>query len=267
MATVYIEKRKGKKWISYRLLYKDPATFKNHYYKTFRKFKEALKEAAMLRGILDHGQAPITTNKKVRYKTFQEVGEELIGIWAEKLNESKLSQVTYDGYIARLKNLYKTFGKRFVSTFSEKEIREFRKAQAEEWSASTSNRNLFILKQIFGHSVQLGVIRSSPTKDIPYLNEDAHKRNTFLMPDEIHRILIASQKTRAKFYLPALILLGVEHGTSKQEALSLKWENVNFDFNGRGLIRIYRSKTKKRADLFFNGKNSGCVAWLERSPQ
>lgn len=48
---------------------------------------------------------------------------------------------------------------------------------------------------------------------------------------------------KAKFYLPALILLGAEHGASRQEALSLKWADVNFSFKEIGVIRFFRSKT------------------------
>jgi integrase len=41
--------------------------------------------------------------------------------------------------------------------------------------------------------------------------------------------------------MPVLIYLGAEHGTSKQEALSLRWDDIDFDFDG-GLIKFYRTK-------------------------
>jgi integrase len=44
------------------------------------------------------------------------------------------------------------------------------------------------------------------------------------------------------YYIPALILLGAEHGASKKESLSLLWEDIDFEFEGRGLIHLFRTK-------------------------
>ena len=59
-----------------------------------------------------------------------------------------------------------------------------------------------------------------------------------------------TQNTRAKFYMPAIIYLGAEHGAAKQEILSLKWSDIDFEFKGRGLIKLYRTKNKKRRTEF-----------------
>lgn len=48
---------------------------------------------------------------------------------------------------------------------------------------------------------------------------------------------------KARFYLPALIYLGAEHGASKQETMDLKWSGIDFDFQGGGLINFFRQKT------------------------
>ena len=45
--------------------------------------------------------------------------------------------------------------------------------------------------------------------------------------------------------MPALILLGAEHGVSRQEALSLEWGDIDFDFQDKGLIKLFRNKNKK----------------------
>ena len=42
--------------------------------------------------------------------------------------------------------------------------------------------------------------------------------------------------------MPSLIYLGAEHGTSKQEALSLQWKDINFDYKGRGLSVFFAPK-------------------------
>jgi len=78
-----------------------------------------------------------------------------------------------------------------------------------------------------------------------YLSEKDHERNRYILPHAIDDLIKASQETRAKFYMPALIFLGAEHGTSRQEALSLKWGDIDFDFQGKGLIRLFRNKNKR----------------------
>ncbi len=70
---------------------------------------------------------------------------------------------------------------------------------------------------------------------------------------------------RGKFYLPAIIYLGAEHGASKQEILSLKWEDINFDFkDGIGLIRFFRTKnTKERTELLMPRTREALINWKE----
>lgn len=72
----------------------------------------------------------------------------------------------------------------------------------------------------------------------------------------------ASGQTRAKFYLPAMIFLGAEHGASKQEILSLKWLDIDFEFADRGLITLFRSKTgKKRTEYLMPRTKQVLLDW------
>ena len=84
------------------------------------------------------------------------------------------------------------------------------------------------------------------------------------MPGEIRKIVAASRETRAKFYMPALIYLGAEHGTSKQEALGLKWSDIDFGFNGQGLINLFRSKNHRRRTEYLMPKTKAALkSWRE----
>ncbi len=66
--------------------------------------------------------------------------------------------------------------------------------------------------------------------------------------------------------MPALIYLGAEHGASKQEALSLLWKDINFDYKGVGLIKLFRSKnTHKRTELLMP-RTREALPCLEGSP-
>jgi integrase len=82
------------------------------------------------------------------------------------------------------------------------------------------------------------------------LNERDHERTRFLLPPEVEKLVQASRKTRAKHYLPALILLGAEHGASKQEVLSLRWCDINFEYGENGIITLYRTKNKRQRTEF-----------------
>jgi hypothetical protein len=86
MATVFIEKMKGKRGIKYLVRYKEPHTLKNKYFKTFAKKRDAQSEAGKLREILDKGKLPENPRKKrLVYLTFSEVAKSLDKVWLEKL--------------------------------------------------------------------------------------------------------------------------------------------------------------------------------------
>ena len=51
-----------------------------------------------------------------------------------------------------------------------------------------------------------------------------------LLPPEIEKLVQASKRTRAKYYLPAAILLEAEHGASRQEVLTLRESDVNVEY-------------------------------------
>jgi integrase len=84
------------------------------------------------------------------------------------------------------------------------------------------------------------------------------------LPEEIESLVGASRKIKAKFCLPALIFLGAEHGASKQEALSLNWHDIHFDFEQRGIIRFFRTKTgRERTDYLMPRTKHSLVEWRE----
>ncbi len=66
MATVVIQKCKGKRGISYAVRYRDPLSGKKKHYKSYRKYKEAHQSANDLRSDLNPflwtaGMAPLQT--------------------------------------------------------------------------------------------------------------------------------------------------------------------------------------------------------------
>jgi len=267
MASVYIEKRKPKNSkgkISYRVLYKDPLTFRSKYYQTFHKYKEAQKAKNHLENLIDNNRFSEVKKhrRKIQPLRFAEIGNLLIQDWNKKLDRKELSQDTFEGYTLRLNVLNREFGKQLVVEFSKKDISEYHQMVFNKSSPASANRYLFIIKQVFKKAVSVGVIIEDPTADIKYLSEKQHERNNFLMPVDLVKLVAASQKTRAKFYMPALIYLGAEHASSKQEALSLKWSDINFEAEGIGLINLFRTKnSNERTEFLMPNTKKALLDW------
>ena len=107
-----------------------------------------------------------------------------------------------------------------------------------------------IIKKVFSHGMRLNAIRYDLSVEIPYLSEKDHQRNRFLLPDGLENLVAATQHTRAKFYMPAIVYLGAEHGAAKQEILDLEWAKIDFEFKGAGLIALFRTKNKRERTEF-----------------
>ena len=266
MATVYIDKRKRMNRNSYVIYYKHPLSGKNMYYKTLPKKKEAQNEANRLRSLLDTGKLPEEQilKKKPSFLTLSDIGNMLLDEWQIKLRNNDLSPNTVSDYSLRLQQILEEFNGSLVCEIRKKRVVNYRNRLADKISNVTANRNLFILKQITNFAVSQGVIADDPAKDVQYLNEKAHERNKFLLPQRLDNLLAASQHTRAKFYMPSLIYLGAEHGASRQEALSLEWDHINFGYNDVGLIRLFRTKNgKERTEYLMPRTKQALLEWQD----
>ena len=94
--------------------FKDRATRKTKYYKTFQKKKDAQQSANGLRALIDNGQMKKVEKNRVKREimTFEKVTDSLILVWRKKLERNKLSPDTFEGYICRANVLNNVFGKR-----------------------------------------------------------------------------------------------------------------------------------------------------------
>ncbi len=263
MATVCIQKRHRKKGTSYIVTFRDPASGKNVYYRTFRRKMDADQSANELRILLQTGKKP-QRKKKFSAMTFKAVGEILCQSWKRRTIKGKLSAVTFEGYCHRLQVLGRVFGPRLLSEITEDEILDFQTRRADEFSNASANRDLFILKQVFKAALDMGAISEDFVSPITYEGEKKHERNSYLLPDALKKLLAVSREGRAKHYLPALILLGAEHGASIQEAIDLEWSDIDFEFKGKGLIRFFRTKNdRERTEILMPRTREALIAWRE----
>ena len=264
MATVIIQKRYRNNKLRYYVYYKDPYTYRSKYYKTFTKAKDAQRAANKLRDLIDNGK--FYEIKKHKQKTkpskFSDVANKKFDDWTKQFQRDELSQATLDDYTVRLNVLNRVFGDILLFEISKKELLDFQQELFDELSPVSSNRYMFIIKQVFKKGLNIGAVLEDPSSAIKYFSEKKHERNNYLMPFEIKKLVKASQKTRAKFYMPALIYLGAEHGTSKQEALSLQWTDIKFDAEGIGMINLFRTKnSKERTEYLMPRTRKALLDW------
>jgi integrase len=264
MATVYIQKRILKQGMSYYVLFRDPETGKKRHYKAFRKKREASKAANDLRYALENNKIPKPSKTKIRPITFSEAGRSLQQEWDQKLKRKDIRPKTHYEYCNRLKVVNRHFGKSFLCSITKEKIEAYVTGVAIESSNVTANRSLSIIKKVFRHGVELNAIITDVSDKIPFLSEKGHVRNRFLLPAQLDMLIEATQLTRAKYYMKPIIYLGAEHGASKQEVLSLKWDDIDFDFQNIGLIRLFREKTnRERTEFLMPRTKKALLEWKD----
>lgn len=266
MATVFIQKNKGQVRVSYAVKFKDPFTGKTKYYKTYPRLRDAQDAANDLRALLNSGKiSAIRENRtKINFTTFEQVGESLKQEWLDRNEREELKQTTLDEYFYRLNFLNRRFGKRVLCEISATELKAYQKEILTELSAVSSNRSLFIIKQVFKHGMKIKAVIENVSEQITYLSEKKHERNNYLLPEMIDTLVTACRNNRAKFYLPALIYLGAEHGASRQEALSLEWSDINFDYDDKGIIHFFRIKNgHERTEYLMPRTRKALLEWRD----
>lgn len=263
MATVIIEERTRAQGKSYILYYKDPLNGKRKYYKSCRRKQDAQMEAHRLRALIDMGKTSEirNTTRKHRPMTFAEVGRLCEKDWAERITLGTLRPQSLEGYLIQLKMLNKVFGRRLMFEITAGDIREYRLAMVEGRSKVTANRRLFILKQVFKRAVAEGALQEDPAAGIKYMSEKEHERTRFVLPTDVDSLLAACEKTRAKHYMPVILLLAVEHAAAKQEILDLEWKHIDFEHD---LIQLHRQKNDmQRLQRLMPRTREALLTWKE----
>ncbi len=264
MATVTIQKRKKQNGtMSYPVYFVDPYTGKKKYHATYKTLKDAQLATHTLRDVIDKGSAP-EVRRKARGLTLAEIAEMCKMTWREKHASGQISDATLRSYLGHLKALLiferteiMADGTRIihpplsnfkVALLTPDIVSNIRTSIAANISAVSSNRRLFALKELCKRALKEGEIAKNPTIGISNLSEKKHCRTNFLVPKQLDNLLECARKSVSP-YLEAMILLGAEHGASLQEILSLKWSDIDFNFENTGYITFFRTKTQKRRTM------------------
>jgi integrase len=244
MASVWTKsyelKRGGR---SYSIYYKDPATGETRHYMTLRKKTIADQKANELKTFIDSGKWPEIEKgkKKFRPLTLRDCSDAYIKKCERRVVREKMSEVSLSFYRDQhrmvLKDLVETTQ---VSTISEEMIEKYHLEVRDDISCRTANARLLALKMMFKIARKENAVSEDAAKDVGYFPETVRKRS--LKPQELDLLLEASRKTKSSKAMTAAILLGVEHGASRQEILELREVNIDFDQSGIGTIRFFRRK-------------------------
>jgi integrase len=262
MATVYIQKRKRNNGMSYLVSYYDPIAKRKEHYKTFKKQREAQREANDLRAILDSGKKPVKKDVRFTPLTFRKVAKALKAEWRDRLQKKDLAIKTVSNYEIWLDVLERDFGDKILHNIKNQDIAEYRDEIARNQTNVNANKYLSVFKKLFAKGLELKAVIDDPAAGIPYLSEKHHIRNSYLMPPSLDNLIKATQGTRAKFYMPSIILLGAEHGACKQEILDLRWSKIVFDFKSIGLITLFRTKnSRERTEFLMARTRTALLDW------
>ena len=260
MATVTIQKRNRKSGIKYAVRYKNPITRASKHYATFNRMKDAQAAANDLRALLDSGKKPKPRKNRFTPLKFEDVACLLECEWQTKNTRGDLKAKTMYDYKVWLKQLCDVFGTRLLCEIKKDEIEAFIYDIAESTSNVNANKHLSTIKKLYKMGMTVNAIVENVSIEVKGLKESA--RNTFLYPHELDNLVRATGGTRAKFYMPAIIFLGAEHGASKQEILSLRWREIQFDNGPDGLIRFFRTKNgKERTECIMPRTRQALLEW------
>lgn len=150
--------------------------------------------------------------------TFRKFSEIYLNDYSKVNNRSHLANVS------RMKTLNKFFGSLTLYEITPAHIEKFKSLRLRQGvSKSTIDRELALLKRMFSVAIDWNYASENPVKKVKLFKPD-NKRERVLTPEEETRLLAV-----AKDDLRMFLILLLNTGLRKMEALSLKWTDVDFE--------------------------------------
>jgi integrase len=110
----------------------------------------------------------------------------------------------------------------FMSTFK----KDFELERGHKPSASTVNKQVHVLSNLFSMAVEWGDLDKTPFEKLNgrrrTLRVQEHNREVFLEPEEVNRLI-----TEAPEHLKPIIIVAVNTGMRRGEILGLKWSQIS----------------------------------------
>ena len=193
--------------------------------------------------VLRNDSAEVRHEKSI---TFKEMAEWWFRVY--KQDNNKLKPATIDDYRRMLDRvIYPAFGDKPINEITTTNIQELLN-ESRSIAASTQNKLLITLRQIFNMAIQESLIVINPAKGKLTKTGADKKEGRALSQDEWLRVQsLLPQLNESDRVLVALMMY---EGLRRGEALGLTWDNVDFDKN---CIHI----TQQAA--FNNGSNTATI--------
>ena len=124
-----------------------------------------------------------------------------------------------------------------VTAVDENDRRQSSGAADRKGGAGVAARTLRMLKAALAFAVRQGLIAENPARDVHPPENAERERERFLSPDELARLgksIVAAEQASVAWQAIGCIKLLLATGLRKDEALSLRWTDI--DFNGRRLV-------------------------------
>jgi integrase len=177
--------------------------------------------------------------------------------------------------LCNMRSLEEAFQNKNIHEITTWEIEKWKVKRKEKLKIASVNRELAMLKSMLFRAVEWKHLKESPAKGVKLL-KGATKRLRYLMPDELQRLI-----SNCVDYLKPIVIVLVHTGMRKGEALSLRWDQVDFD---KGIITLTDTKNnecryvpmdqsvkttlggiERKTEYVFTGKKQTAFVSIQRS--
>jgi site-specific recombinase XerD len=128
-------------------------------------------------------------------------------------------------------------------------VEEFIAERRKEVRACTVNKDLSVLRQMFGKAVDWKYVLVDPMSGIQNLKDDSLVHDRYLQPEEFNALLSAAIEQQGNEYpglryahMPELMIVLVNTGLRLSEALTLSIPHINFD---RRILSVKNVKSRR----------------------
>jgi integrase len=226
-----IELRSGRQGLGYYLDF----TVRGHRFRAFGG--KTLREAKLEIGRLRAEKTSEKSGPIGRDLTFAEFGQEFLEVY------SKPNKRSWRRDVLSVNSLSSFFQGQTLRRLSAQDVERFKARRSTEVSAATTNRELACLRTLLNKAVEWGRLEQNPASRVKKLRE-APPRERVLSAEEASRLI-----DKAAPHLKTILIVLLNTGMRRGEALGLRWENVDLD---KGFIHICDSKNGKSRNVPMN---------------
>jgi len=159
------------------------------------------------------------------------------------------------------KKLKVRFGGYCLHEITSKMIEIYKKERLESVAHNTINNELNTLSGIFTKAVEWGKAQHNPVHKIKRFRITERRR--ILERQEQHALIISAGKEDKASHLQALIIFDVNTGLRKEELLSLKWSDIDYE----NQVLQVRAETAKYSKSRYVDLNKHALAVLHFLPR